>query len=66
MTKLIEEYVAACPSSKIVLLGYSQGAQVVGDTLCGTSSSGFTQSSALASKYSSNSEFTLFIYWPFP
>lgn len=55
-TKLIEEYVASCPDSKIVLLGYSQGAQVVGDTLCGISSDGFTATAALASKYSSNSK----------
>lgn len=55
-TKLIEEYVKSCPSSKIVLLGYSQGAQVIGDTICGTSSSGFEATSALASKYSENSK----------
>lgn len=56
MTALVENYVALCPSSKIVLVGYSQGAQVVGDTICGTTSSGFTQTSALASKYSDNSK----------
>lgn len=28
-------YVEACPQSKIVLLGYSQGAHVTGDALCG-------------------------------
>jgi hypothetical protein len=37
MQSLITSYEARCPSSKIALLGYSQGAQVVGDVLCGTS-----------------------------
>jgi acetylxylan esterase len=31
----LEEEVATCPSQKIVLLGYSQGAQIVGDVLGG-------------------------------
>src|SRR5580693_8998045 len=31
----IENAVSACPNEKIVLLGYSQGAQVVGDVLAG-------------------------------
>lgn len=31
----INDYVAACPSSKIVLMGYSQGAQVIGDSISG-------------------------------
>lgn len=29
----LESYVARCPSTKIVLMGYSQGAQILGDTL---------------------------------
>lgn len=29
------EYAAACPESKIVLMGYSQGAQVVGNAIAG-------------------------------
>lgn len=37
MKSLIISYEARCPRSKIALLGYSQGAQVVGDVLCGTS-----------------------------
>lgn len=37
MQHLIASYEARCPNSKIALLGYSQGAQVVGDVLCGTS-----------------------------
>ena len=31
----IENAVSACPNEKIILLGYSQGAQVVGDVLAG-------------------------------
>lgn len=41
MTRLVTEYAAACPDSKMVLMGYSQGGQVALDTLCGTSSVGF-------------------------
>ncbi|GAA5999835.1 hypothetical protein JCM10207_005932 [Rhodosporidiobolus poonsookiae] len=37
MTKLVEASAKNCPNSKIALLGYSQGAQVAGDTLCGLS-----------------------------
>ncbi|KAK2859916.1 hypothetical protein FQN49_004584 [Arthroderma sp. PD_2] len=36
MKNMITEYAARCPESKIVLMGYSQGAQVIGDMLCGT------------------------------
>lgn len=36
MTKLLTDYAARCPSSKIVMMGYSQGAQVAADVLCGT------------------------------
>jgi acetylxylan esterase len=36
MTKsAIQKYADSCPNAKIVLLGYSQGAQVVGDVMCG-------------------------------
>jgi hypothetical protein len=31
----LSSYVQACPKSKILLAGYSQGAQIIGDTLCG-------------------------------
>ena len=42
MQTLINHYEARCPHSKIALLGYSQGAQVVGDVLCGTSEANWT------------------------
>ncbi|CAG8953900.1 hypothetical protein HYFRA_00010861 [Hymenoscyphus fraxineus] len=35
MKKLLTTYVDACPTSKVVLMGYSQGAHVVGDVMCG-------------------------------
>lgn len=35
MTNQITAYAQACPNSKIVLMGYSQGAQVLGDTVSG-------------------------------
>jgi acetylxylan esterase len=31
----VTSYAQSCPSSKIVLLGYSQGAAIIGDALCG-------------------------------
>ncbi|PSR83389.1 cutinase-domain-containing protein [Coniella lustricola] len=37
MTKLVTDYASRCPSSKMVLMGYSQGAQVTADVLCGRS-----------------------------
>lgn len=36
MTALATEYAGRCPDSKMVLMGYSQGAQVAADVLCGT------------------------------
>jgi len=35
LTKRIEKYVDGCGKAKLVLMGYSQGAHVVGDALCG-------------------------------
>ncbi|GAA5845149.1 hypothetical protein JCM9279_005453 [Rhodotorula babjevae] len=36
MTSAIQSYTARCPSSRVAYLGYSQGAHIVGDTLCGS------------------------------
>jgi len=33
-------YVRRCPNSMVVLLGYSQGAQIIGDALCGGDAAG--------------------------
>ncbi|EEH09423.1 conserved hypothetical protein [Histoplasma capsulatum G186AR] len=35
LTGLLNTSVSSCPQSKIVLLGYSQGAHVIGNVLCG-------------------------------
>ncbi|KAK1970919.1 cutinase [Colletotrichum sublineola] len=35
MKTALTQYNSRCPDSKVTLLGYSQGAQVVGDALCG-------------------------------
>ncbi|CAN8102024.1 unnamed protein product [Discula destructiva] len=48
LTQLVTEYQACCPASQIVLLGYSQGAQVTADFLCGTSMVGFAVTPAYA------------------
>lgn len=37
MNQLVTDYASRCPSSKMVLMGYSQGAQVTADVLCGRS-----------------------------
>ncbi|KAH7001431.1 cutinase [Ilyonectria destructans] len=41
LTKLIQQYSEKCPRTKMVLMGYSQGAHVTSDVLCGTSETGF-------------------------
>ncbi|KAE8395571.1 acetylxylan esterase precursor [Aspergillus alliaceus] len=36
MISAITSYAVRCPDSQIVLLGYSQGAHIIGDVLCGS------------------------------
>jgi Cutinase len=60
MTNMITSYVQQCPTGKIVLLGYSQGGQIVTDVLGGGSYGG-TPPLDFAT-YSKNSEFLS----PFP
>lgn len=54
MSQMVSSYTASCPDTKIVLMGYSQGAHVVGDTLVGASStfggSGVTATTSKNSK----------------
>ncbi|KAK3937517.1 acetyl xylanesterase [Diplogelasinospora grovesii] len=52
MTKLVTDYAAACPNSPIVLMGYSQGAQVSADVACGASETGFPQTQPLPASIS--------------
>ncbi|KAG4443302.1 hypothetical protein IFR05_001246 [Cadophora sp. M221] len=54
MTKLIESYAARCPSSNMALMGYSQGAQVIGDVMCGTSEANFNSTPPLSAALSKN------------
>lgn len=49
LTDMVTSYQSCCPDSQIVLLGYSQGAQVTADFLCGRSSTGFPATPAYAS-----------------
>ncbi|KAH8900096.1 cutinase-domain-containing protein [Thozetella sp. PMI_491] len=48
LTKLITDYSTDCPDSKIVLMGYSQGAQVTADVVCGASEQNFPTTSSLS------------------
>ncbi|CCT62943.1 related to acetylxylan esterase precursor [Fusarium fujikuroi] len=38
---VLAQYVTVCPKTKIILLGFSQGAHVIADVMCGASSIGF-------------------------
>ncbi|TDZ41462.1 Acetylxylan esterase 2 [Colletotrichum trifolii] len=48
MTKLVQDYATQCPQSKMVLMGYSQGAHVTADVLCGTSEPNFPATQPVA------------------
>ncbi|KAM5355317.1 hypothetical protein ACJ41O_001963 [Fusarium nematophilum] len=43
MGKLVRGYAKKCPRTKVVILGYSQGAHITMDTMCGASSDGFPE-----------------------
>ncbi|KAK7416745.1 hypothetical protein QQZ08_011886 [Neonectria magnoliae] len=49
LTKMIQGFVEDCPETKIVLMGYSQGAHVTLDVLCGASEEGFPNTEPLPS-----------------
>lgn len=51
LKKAITSYATSCPNSKIVLLGYSQGGQVLGDALGGAS---FSSEAAISTTYTKN------------
>lgn len=53
MTTLATSYAARCPSSKLVLMGYSQGAQVTMDTLCGTDMTSFNKTQPISTDVAS-------------
>ncbi|KAF4585376.1 carbohydrate esterase family 5 protein [Ophiocordyceps camponoti-floridani] len=55
MQKTLRNYVNNCPRSKLAILGYSQGAQVAMDALCGSVSfEGFENSTAISSSLFKN------------
>ncbi|KAF7936633.1 uncharacterized protein EAE97_007999 [Botrytis byssoidea] len=55
MQKLVQAYAEKCPGSKMAVMGYSQGAQVAADVMCGTSETGFAgNTQALSANISSN------------
>lgn len=49
MKALLDSYITSCPGAPVVLLGYSQGAQVVADTLAGQDDTGFPTNASIAS-----------------
>lgn len=57
LAKLVRDYVKMCPQGKIALVGYSQGAHVVGDLVCGASSLPLYRSKPLDPVYNKNSKF---------
>ena len=63
IVRMISEYTTRCPESKIALLGYSQGAHVVMDAICGGSQLGFNATVDLPDSFSSSS--TIFLILPF-
>ncbi|KAM7190068.1 acetylxylan esterase 2 [Naviculisporaceae sp. PSN 640] len=52
--RLIKEYTQACPDTKIALLGYSQGAHAMMDTVCGSDQEGFEPAAELADAFQSH------------
>ncbi|PHH91388.1 hypothetical protein CDD83_643 [Cordyceps sp. RAO-2017] len=50
MRSAVEQYAQECPRSKVAIMGYSQGAQVSMDTLCGGTGAGFRSSTPLPAK----------------
>ncbi|TLD33078.1 hypothetical protein PspLS_01125 [Pyricularia sp. CBS 133598] len=54
MLTAIIDYATRCPQSKIAIMGYSQGAQVSADAICGTSeSTPFAETQALVPEFAS-------------
>ncbi|KAG6088528.1 hypothetical protein E4U15_005822 [Claviceps sp. LM218 group G6] len=49
LSQLISEHVKSCPNDKMAIMGYSQGAQVTLDTLCGSDEPLFDNTVGIAS-----------------
>jgi hypothetical protein len=56
MKDLVLDYYAACPKGKMVLMGYSQGAQVTADVACGATELTFPSTTGLAKNVTDNSK----------
>ncbi|KAJ4271307.1 hypothetical protein NW762_000009 [Fusarium torreyae] len=54
LTMAIEQYAAICSETKMILLGFSQGAHVIADVMCGASSVGFPATEPQPPSISSN------------
>ncbi|KAJ6013942.1 hypothetical protein N7540_008533 [Penicillium herquei] len=54
MQQYIREYIASCPHSRIFLMGYSLGAIIMMDGLCGTSSLWLNPVSAIEPQFNRN------------
>lgn len=52
----IEDFTELCPDTPIVVMGYSQGAHVVGDALCGVTGGLFTPMRPLDPYYTQSSD----------
>ncbi|KAH7196632.1 cutinase [Fusarium flagelliforme] len=53
LAKVVRDYATLCPKTKMILLGYSQGAHVIADVMCGASSIGFPATKPLSLNISS-------------
>ncbi|CAI7594057.1 unnamed protein product [Penicillium glandicola] len=53
MQQFVQEYSESCPQTKIVVVGYSMGAVLMMDSLCGTSEVGFFFVAPLSPSYNS-------------
>ncbi|KAF7863205.1 hypothetical protein EAF04_007288 [Stromatinia cepivora] len=54
MMKLVQDYAARCPDSKMAVMGYSQGAHVAGDVMCGSSGMGIMGSTGASQALSAD------------
>ncbi|KAF5008507.1 hypothetical protein FDECE_5207 [Fusarium decemcellulare] len=41
LTDMVKKYTKTCPNTKMILVGFSQGAHIIADVMCGASSDGF-------------------------
>jgi acetylxylan esterase len=58
LLRMVREYHEQCPGGKMALLGFSQGAHLVMDAVCGSSSAGFKKSIDLPDEFTDSSRWT--------